>query len=162
MHKRLDVRYAIITVSDSRFEKFIKGESFKDESGEFLKNELKAKYHLLIPDEKDMIKGAVRYLINKDDIDCVVLTGGTGIAKRDNTVEAVKEIIEKELEGFKIAFQILSYNEVGFSSILSRATAGIVKDKLVYAIPGSINACKTAVKIIKEESGHIIGHLREI
>ncbi|ACV24028.1 MogA/MoaB family molybdenum cofactor biosynthesis protein [Methanocaldococcus fervens] len=164
MHKRIkieDIKFAVVTVSDSRYNSLIKGEKIEDKSGNLLKHELNAKIYTIIPDNKNMIKGIVEHIVESFDVDCIVFTGGTGIAERDVTIEALKEIFEKELDGFKIIFQKLSYEEVGFSAILSRATAGIYKGKIIYALPGSVNACKTALKIIKEETGHILGHLRE-
>ncbi|ACX73512.1 molybdenum cofactor synthesis domain protein [Methanocaldococcus vulcanius M7] len=166
MHKVVkDIKYAVITVSDSRYNMLINIEDRKDlknindESGTLLTKELDAKVYTIVPDNKEMIKGVVEHIADHFDVDCIVLTGGTGISKRDNTVEALKDLIEKELDGFKIIFQHMSYEEVGFSAILSRAMAGIYKDKVIYSIPGSVNACKTALKIIKKETGHILGHL---
>ncbi|WP_456417428.1 MogA/MoaB family molybdenum cofactor biosynthesis protein [Methanocaldococcus sp.] len=162
MHKRIEnIKYAVITVSDSRYNNLIMGKDVNDESGNLLKKELNAEIYTIIPDNKNMIKGIIEHITESFDVDCIVLTGGTGIAKRDVTVDALKEIIEKEIDGFKILFQKLSYEEVGFSSMLSRAMAGIYKGKIIYALPGSVNACKTALKIIKEETGHILGHIRE-
>ena len=162
MHKRIkDIKYAVVTVSDSRYNNLIEGKDIDDKSGKLLKEELNAKIYTIVPDNKNMIKGVIEHIVESFDIDCIVLTGGTGIARRDVTIEALKEIVEKELDGFKIIFQKLSYEEVGFSAMLSRAMAGIYKGKIIYALPGSVNACKTALKIIKEETGHILGHLRE-
>ncbi|CAB3288875.1 putative molybdopterin adenylyltransferase [Methanocaldococcus lauensis] len=162
MHKRIEnIKYAVVTVSDSRYNNLIMGKDVSDVSGNLLKKELNAEIYTIIPDNKNMIKGIIEHITESFDVDCIVLTGGTGIAKRDVTVDALKEIIEKEIDGFKILFQKLSYEEVGFSSMLSRAMAGIYKGKIIYALPGSVNACKTALKIIKEETGHILGHLRE-
>ncbi|CAB3289611.1 putative molybdopterin adenylyltransferase [Methanocaldococcus lauensis] len=162
MHKRIEnIKYAVVTVSDSRYNNLIMGKDVSDVSGNLLKKELNAEIYTIIPDNKNMIKGIIEHITESFDVDCIVLTGGTGIAKRDVTVDALKEIIEKEIDGFKILFQKLSYEEVGFSSMLSRAMAGIYKGKIIYALPGSVNACKTALKIIKEETGHILGHIRE-
>jgi molybdenum cofactor biosynthesis protein B len=162
MHKRIkDIKYAVVTVSDSRYNNLIEGKDIDDKSGKLLKEELNAKIYTIVPDNKNMIKGVIEHIVESFDIDCIVLTGGTGIANRDVTIEAIGEIVEKELDGFKIIFQRLSYEEVGFSAMLSRAMAGIYKGKIIYALPGSVNACKTALKIIKEETGHILGHLRE-
>ncbi|NPA62391.1 MAG: MogA/MoaB family molybdenum cofactor biosynthesis protein [Methanococci archaeon] len=172
MHKVVkNIKYAVITVSDSRYNLLISREvennlemknkikSINDESGSLLTRELNADLYTIVPDNKEMIKGIVEHIVDHFDVDCIVLTGGTGISKRDNTVEALKDIIEKELDGFKVIFQQMSYEEVGLSAMLSRAMAGIYKDKIIYAIPGSVNACKTALKIIKKETGHILGHL---
>ncbi len=162
MHKRIEnIKYAVVTVSDSRYNNLIMGKDVSDVSGNLLKKELNAEIYTIIPDNKNMIKGIIEHITESFDVDCIILTGGTGIAKRDVTVDALKEVVEKEIDGFKILFQKLSYEEVGFSSMLSRAMAGIYKGKIIYALPGSVNACKTALKIIKEETGHILGHLRE-
>ncbi|EHP86680.1 MogA/MoaB family molybdenum cofactor biosynthesis protein [Methanotorris formicicus] len=162
MHKGIDnVKYGVITVSDSRYNEMLKGDKVEDKSGELLKNELNAIFHALIPDNKDMIKGIIDHVIDFFDVDCIVITGGTGISKRDNTSDVLKEIFEKELEGFKIIFHKISYDEVGEATILSRSTAGIYRGRVIYALPGSVNACKTGLKIIKKETGHILRHVRE-
>ncbi|WP_457612392.1 MogA/MoaB family molybdenum cofactor biosynthesis protein [Methanocaldococcus sp.] len=159
MHKRIEVSYGVITVSTSRYIKYCKNEEIKDESGDFLKNKLNAEFKIIIPDNKDMIRGAIDFLIDNFDVNCIVLTGGTGLERGDVTIETLKEIFEKEIEGFKILFQTLSYEEVGYRAMLSRATAGIYRETLIYSLPGSLNACKLGVKIIKEESPHILGHV---
>ncbi|AEF97126.1 MogA/MoaB family molybdenum cofactor biosynthesis protein [Methanotorris igneus] len=163
MHEGIsDIKYGVITVSDSRYNEMLKGNNkVEDKSGELLKNELNAIFHALIPDNKDMIKGVIDHVIDFFDVDCIVITGGTGISKRDTTPDVLKEIFEKELEGFKIIFHKISYEEIGTATILSRATAGIYKGRVIYALPGSVNACKTALKIIKKETGHILKHVRE-
>ncbi|ABR54700.1 molybdenum cofactor synthesis domain [Methanococcus vannielii SB] len=161
MHEEIsNIKYAVITVSDSRFNDFLSGNKFEDKSGEFLKNELRAEIYFLIPDNKLMLKGLINHISEYCGVDCIVITGGTGLTKRDNTPEVLKEIYEKELEGFKIIFHKLSYDEVGFSTILSRASAGTYQEKIIFSLPGSLNACKTAVQIIKKETGHILGHLK--
>ncbi|HIP16546.1 MAG TPA: MogA/MoaB family molybdenum cofactor biosynthesis protein, partial [Methanothermococcus okinawensis] len=70
-------------------------------------------------------------------------------------------MFQKELNGFSVLFHNLSYKEVKYATILSRTTAGIYRGKVIYALPGSLNACKTALPIIKEETGHILKHIRE-
>jgi len=165
MHKGLEtVKYAIITVSDSRFNKFITindNEDIDDKSGDYLKDELNATVYVLIPDNKDILKGTIDHLIDYFNIDCIVITGGTGISNRDNTPDVLKNLFDKELDGFKIVFHTMSYNEVGYATVLSRSTAGIYRNKIIYAIPGSLNACKTAIKIIKDQTGHILKHLND-
>jgi molybdenum cofactor biosynthesis protein B len=187
MHKgTYCVKYAVITVSDSRYDNqiILKGKNhqhfsdditnytnnpmndkldgiYEDLSGNYLKKELDAKVHALIPDNKDMLKGIIDHLIDYFDIDCIVITGGTGISYRDNTPDVLKKLYDKELDGFKIIFHTISYKDVGFATILSRSSAGIYRNKLIYSIPGSLNACKTAINIIKNQSGHIIKHLNE-
>ncbi len=175
------INYAIITVSDSRYNNLIKlNENLKedfnedddkndeyasldiyDKSGNYLKKELNATVYAMVPDNKNMLKGIIDHIIDYFDIDCIVITGGTGISKRDNTPEVLHELLDKELDGFKIVLHKISNDEIGYATILSRSTAGIYRDKIIYAIPGSLNACKTAVKIIKDQTGHIIKHLTE-
>ncbi|GBF36096.1 molybdenum cofactor biosynthesis protein B [Methanofervidicoccus abyssi] len=162
MHEKIeDIVYGVVTVSDSRFNKLISGEIVEDKSGNFLKKELNAKYYVLIPDNRDMLKGVIDHLIDFTDVDCIVVTGGTGVSSRDNTPEILKEMFQKELNGFSVLFHNLSYKEVKYATILSRTTAGIYRGKVIYALPGSLNACKTALPIIKEETGHILKHIRE-
>ncbi|HIP34724.1 MAG TPA: MogA/MoaB family molybdenum cofactor biosynthesis protein [Methanothermococcus okinawensis] len=162
MHEKIeDIVYGVVTVSDSRFNKLISGEIVEDKSGNFLKKELNAKYYVLIPDNRDMLKGVIDHLIDFTDVDCIVITGGTGVSSRDNTPEILKEMFQKELNGFSVLFHNLSYKEVKYATILSRTTAGIYRGKVIYALPGSLNACKTALPIIKEETGHILKHIRE-
>lgn len=161
MHERIsDVKYAVITVSDSRFNEIISGHDITDKSGDFLKEELGAKIYHLIPDNKPMLEGLIEHIIEFTDVNSIVITGGTGLSKRDITADVVKSMYEKELDGFKIVFHNLSYGEVKYSTILSRASAGLYKGKIIYSLPGSINACKTALDIIKTETGHIIGHIK--
>lgn len=155
-----NVIYGVITVSDSRFNKMISGEKVEDRSGDLLRRELKAKYYLLIPDNRDMLKGAVDHLIDSTDVECIVITGGTGVSPRDNTPDVLREMFHKELTGFSVLFHLLSYREVKYATILSRATAGIYRDRVIYSLPGSPNACKTALPIIKEETDHILKHLK--
>jgi molybdenum cofactor biosynthesis protein B len=116
---------------------------------------------VLIPDNKDILKGTIDHLIDYFNIDCIVITGGTGTSNRDNTPDVLKNLFDKELDGFKIVFHTMSYNEVGYATVLSRSTAGIYRNKIIYAIPGSLNACKTATKIIKDQTGHILKHLND-
>jgi molybdenum cofactor biosynthesis protein B len=162
MHEGLkNVKYAIITVSDSRYNELVVGNEIDDKSGDYLRKELNATIYTLIPDNKNMLKGTIDHLIDFCDIDCIVITGGTGISNRDNTPDVLKELYYRELDGFKIIFHKLSYDEIGFSTVLSRSSAGIYKNKIIYSIPGSLGACKTASKIIKKETGHILKHLND-
>ena len=107
----------------------------------------------------------VRQLLQADDveedIDVIITTGGTGIAQRDVTIEAVKPLLTKEIEGFGELFRYLSYVEdVGTRALLSRAVAGTVNNKLIFSIPGSTGAVKLALeKLIKPELNHLIHEL---
>ncbi|MBP2172888.1 MogA/MoaB family molybdenum cofactor biosynthesis protein [Methanococcus voltae] len=160
MHTKIqNIRYAVVSISDSRYMEKLRGLTVEDGSGILLRDELNAEIYELIPDNPKMIKGLIEHIIDYSDVECIVLTGGTGLSNRDNTSEVVNELYDKKLEGFSIVFHKLSYDEVQFSTILSRASAGIYNKKLIYSLPGSINACKTGLKIIKQESGHILGHI---
>ena len=150
---KIDINNKFININDN--------EDIDDKSGDYLKDELNATAYVLIPDNKDILKGTIDHLIDYFDIDCIVITGGTGISNRDNTPDVLKNLFDKELDGFKIVFHTMSYNEVGYATVLSRSTAGIYRNKIIYAIPGSLNACKTAIKIIKDQTGHILKHLND-
>jgi molybdenum cofactor biosynthesis protein B len=86
----------------------------------------------------------------------MIINGGTGIAARDSTIEAIRPLIDKELEGFGELFRALSYQEIGSAAILSRAMAGISGGKIVVALPGSTKACRLAMeKLVLPELGHM-------
>ena len=157
-------RFAVITVSDtaSRGEK-------EDKSGKFLVEELKKAghervYYKIVPDEKMAIIGALVEAFEKG-ADVLVTSGGTGIASRDVTIESVRPLFDKELTGFGEIFRLLSYEEIGTSAIMTRATAGIIRSSgramAVFCLPGSLGAAKTGVKIVLNEAGHVLKHGRE-
>lgn len=97
------------------------------------------------------------------NIDVVLTNGGTGIAKRDVTIETVKEIIEKEIVGFGELFRMLSYTEdIGSAAILSRAIAGVANDTAIFSTPGSSGAVRLAMtKLILPELGHVVREIRK-
>jgi len=155
-------KFAVITVSDTA--SLGKRE---DLSGYYIIEELKKEgnenvYYAVAPDEKLKIIKAVIEALEKADV--VITTGGTGITRRDVTIEALSPLFDKELVGFGEIFRLKSYEEVGTAAVLSRATAGIIRDKeskIVFCLPGSLNAVKTALEIIKKEAYHILKHARE-
>ncbi len=100
-------------------------------------------------------------MIISKNIDVIITTGGTGIGNRDITVETLKEIFEKELSGFGEIFRAESYKELGAGAILSRATAGVYKNSIIIAMPGSPNAVQLGIDIIFNELGHLARHLKE-
>jgi molybdenum cofactor biosynthesis protein B len=94
-------------------------------------------------------------------VEAVVLSGGTGIAPRDTTYEAVAGVLERRLDGFGELFRALSYQEIGPAAMLSRAVAGTLRATIVFAMPGSTAACELAVeRLVLPELAHIVGLLR--
>ncbi len=159
----IDISFGVVTISTSRWKKYgyVRGVDRipqDDESGRFLVDELKAVDYMLIPDEKLSIAEGVLSMLKH--VDAVVTTGGTGISPRDVTIEAVKPLVEKELEGFGEIFRYLSYKEVGDRAMLTRVFAGVLDGKAVFCLPGSLNAVKLGVKLIKSQIRHIITHAR--
>ena len=96
-----------------------------------------------------------------EDIDAILTTGGTGLDPRDITVETVESLFEKRLEGFGEIFRAKSYEEIGAAALLSRATAGIYKKTVIFSMPGSPNAVKTAFSIIIDELPHFVHHVKK-
>ncbi|QGH33253.1 molybdenum cofactor biosynthesis protein [Gracilibacillus salitolerans] len=153
------VRCKIITVSDTRTKD-------TDKSGKLMHQYLEGHNHQvnaynIVKDEQMEIQQAIEEGIQQSDIDAILINGGTGIAKRDVTIEVVENMLDKEIPGFGEIFRMLSYTEdIGSAAILSRATAGVVQDKAVFATPGSSGAVKLAMeKLIIPELGHV---MREI
>lgn len=153
-----DISCGIITLSDSR-----KSEKL-DLSGKYLAEELESRYNLksrsLIPDEKDKLIESIETMIN-DDVDVIITNGGTGLDSRDITVETVESLFEKRLDGFGEIFRAVSYEEIGSAALLSRATAGVYKQTLIFSMPGSPNAVKTALGIIIDELPHFVHHVKK-
>ncbi|MDI6643709.1 MAG: MogA/MoaB family molybdenum cofactor biosynthesis protein [Methanobacteriaceae archaeon] len=158
------IKVGILTLSDSKYQDSLKSIN-TDVSGDIIEKSLTEKGHLvvrdIIPDEaKDLLK-KIHQLIEKEDVDIIISTGGTGIGSRDITIETLQKIFEKELYGFGEIFRHKSYQELGSGAILSRATAGVYKRKLIIALPGSPNAVKTGLEIVINELGHLVKHLNE-
>jgi len=141
---RRAIRVLTVTVSDSR-------STGSDESGQRLKALLEGAgftlvAHRIVADEPALIRRIVRELSEQDLADALVTTGGTGIAPRDQTYEALEPLLEKRLDGFGEAFRRLSWDEVGPRSVLSRAVAGVISGRFVVALPGSPRAVTLAVE----------------
>jgi molybdopterin adenylyltransferase len=141
---------AVLTVSDTRNEA-------TDTSGAYLVDSLKADNHQLIDkkiviDDPYKIRAVVSQWIADEQIDIILITGGTGFTSRDTTPEAVSVLFDKQVEGFGELFRAVSYQEIGSSTIQSRALAGFANNTVIFCMPGSTGACKTAwTKIIKEQ-----------
>jgi molybdenum cofactor biosynthesis protein B len=133
---------AILTVSDSRTLE-------TDKSGDFLVQGVMDAGHQiadrqLIPDDKYKIRAQVAVWMAAHDIDVVITTGGTGLTGRDGTPEAIEVLFDKKIEGFGELFRHISFEEIGPSTIQSRAIAGVGNGTYVFCLPGSTGACRTA------------------
>ena len=150
------VRCLVVTVSDTRTHD-------DDESGATATECLTAAGHdvarrEIVKDDRETIVALVRSAVDDPSTDAVVLTGGTGVAPRDVTFEAVRDVLEKPLDGFGEIFRTLSYEEIGSAAMLSRAIGGISGQTAIFALPGSTKAVRLGVdKLIGPELGHILG-----
>jgi molybdopterin adenylyltransferase len=138
----IPVRIAVLTVSDTRTIE-------TDKSGQVLIERIAEAGHLLaarmiLPDERGLIAQQLRDWCANPDIDVVISTGGTGLTGRDVTVEAHRDVHEKEIEAFATVFTIVSMNKIGTSAVQSRATGGVSNGTYLFALPGSPGACKDA------------------
>lgn len=130
-----------------------------DESGKLIRELVERAGHRVVhyeiaPDTPELIERAVAG--NLARIDALILNGGTGIAPRDSTIEVVRRMMDKELDGFGELFRMLSYAEIGSAAFLSRALAGVVQGKIVAALPGSPAACRLGLeKLLLPELGHL-------
>lgn len=116
--------------------------------------------HVVVPDQTYAITQALRNSMEKNTPHAVLVTGGTGIAEKDVTVEAVKPLLSKELTAFAALFAQLSFEEIDSAALMSRSVAGIVEQTAVFCMPGSLKACKLACKaLIFPELGHIVKHV---
>jgi molybdenum cofactor biosynthesis protein B len=156
--RKITVR--LVTVSSSRYEKAQKGEKFGDETADEATREIaRLGYELkgreLISDDEEMLsREAKKFLAGPEDV--LVFTGGTGVAPRDVTIEAIRPFMEKELEGFGEILRSLSYKEIGEAAMLTRATAGVAKGKLIVCLPGSPAAVRLALQSLGKEIPHVL------
>jgi molybdenum cofactor biosynthesis protein B len=159
--KRLSI--AIIIVSSSRFNELKENKQSSDKTiplvKEILENyeNISLAYSEIIADSEIQIKEILTKFLEDNPIDALIFSGGTGLTAKDITYETIKPLLEKELSGFGELFRYLSYEEIGSSAMLSRAIAGVIKNKAIFLLPGSPNAVKLALnKLILPELGHII------
>ena len=136
----IPLNIAVLTISDTR-------SLADDKSGAVLAERLTAAGHVLaareiIVDDIEAIRVIVRRWIADADIDAIITTGGTGFTGRDVTPEAIEPLFEKRMDGFSIAFHMLSYAKIGTSTIQSRATAGVAGATFIFCLPGSPGACR--------------------
>ncbi|MGI9465300.1 MAG: molybdenum cofactor biosynthesis protein B [Aestuariivirgaceae bacterium] len=136
----IPLNIAILTVSDTRT-------LDDDKSGHILVERLQQAGHVLaarsiVRDDVGEIRELVAGWLSQYDLDVVISTGGTGLTGRDVTVEAMRGLFEKEIDGFSTAFHMVSWQKIGTSTVQSRATAGVAKGTYIFCLPGSPGACK--------------------
>lgn len=155
-----ELRVAVVTISDKRW----KGEG-EDLSGKILEEGLRKQgfevERYLLPNDREEIVSLVRKLAEREDVDAIITTGGTGISSRDVTIESLKSILEKELPGFGEILRYLGYQRVGTPALLSRATAGVYRKKLVFCLPGAPNAVAIGLEVLLPELPHLVKHAKE-
>jgi molybdopterin adenylyltransferase len=156
-HAPVHVSAFVVTCSDSR-------DTARDESGRVLREVLEAEGHTvsgykLIPDEPEAIRATVAEA-REAGARVILFTGGTGIGRRDSTVETLQGLFEKTLPGFGELFRMLSYQEIGSPAMMSRATAGTYQGMILFALPGSPQAVRLGMhKLILPELGHAVREL---
>jgi molybdenum cofactor biosynthesis protein B len=118
--------------------------------------------HGILPDDPEAVRSHCRTLAESGAVDVILVNGGTGIAPRDTTYEAVAALLTKRLDGFGELFRMLSFAEVGSRALASRAVAGLAGRTLLFAMPGSTKAVRLAMeKLIVPEIGHLAGEMRK-
>ena len=149
------VTCAVLTISDTRTEA-------EDKSGKIIQELLKDAGHsvghyAVVKDEADQIRKLIADIAEKGDCHVILTNGGTGIAARDTTYEAVTSLLEKRLDGFGEVFRFLSWEDIGSGAMLSRAVAGVYRDTMIFCMPGSSGAVKLAMeKLIVPELSHLV------
>jgi molybdopterin adenylyltransferase len=155
------VHCKVITVSDTRNRE-------TDKSGKLMMELLEQAGHkivdyVIVKDEEVAIKAEILKGCAREEVEVILTNGGTGIAKRDVTIETIQNLLDKEIVGFGELFRMLSYQEdIGSAAILSRAIAGVVDNKAVFSTPGSTGAVKLAMnKLILPEIGHVVREIQK-
>ena len=150
--ERQSLGIAVLTVSDTRTEE-------NDSSGQYLVASLQQDGHQLVDkqiviDDVYLIRAVISAWIADPQVQSILVTGGTGFTGRDSTPEAVEVLFDKTVEGFGEMFRVLSYDEIGTSTVQSRALAGLANETVIFCVPGATSACKTAWgKLIRERTG---------
>lgn len=161
-HKKEEVKsikVAIVVTSD----KISRGER-EDVSGRLAEEEFKSAgheiiEHIVVPNDVNKIRETVRELSKKADV--ILVTGGTGFSDHDVSIEAVSQLFKKKIPGFGEIFRAETFRDLGYAAWLSRAEGGIINNAIVFIIPGSPSAVKTALRIILPEIKHAIFQLRK-
>lgn len=156
----ISARCAVITLSDTRNEE-------TDKSGRRIRDLLKSAGHAvaryqLIPDDLNALHALLTEMLSSQDLDAVLTNGGTGVSRRDTTIEVVETHLDQTLPGFGELFRMLSWQEIGSGAMLSRAVGGIARGKLLFAMPGSTGAVELAMtKLVLPELKHLVHELRK-
>lgn len=151
---------AVLTLSDTRTLE-------TDKSGRKIRELLEAQGHVvaryeLIPDDVAALHALLTELCAAHDLDAILTNGGTGISRRDTTIEVVETHLDQTLPGFGELFRMLSWQEIGSGAMLSRAVAGVARGKLLFAMPGSTGAVELAMtKLILPELQHLVHEMRK-
>lgn len=154
------VGFAVITVSDTRTQE-------DDVTGHILRDMLKTAGHqeaiyMVVRDRVEEVREALERGLAEGSVDLILFNGGTGISKRDVTVEALEPILEKIMPGFGELFRSLSFEEIGPAAVLSRALAGTCQDRLIVALPGSTAAARLALeRLVLPELNHLIWEVKK-
>jgi molybdenum cofactor biosynthesis protein B len=155
-HAPREVGCFVVTCSDTRTEA-------DDRSGALIRDLLKSRDHRLtgsavVPDDPAAITAAIERAAADPATQAIILTGGTGLSRRDSTFEAIDRLLEKRIDGFGELFRWLSFQEIGPPAMLSRATAGLYRGKVLFSLPGSEGAVRLAMeRLILPELGHVVG-----
>jgi molybdenum cofactor biosynthesis protein B len=169
MHKeqaRKSAAVFILTCSSSKAEQKRKGLPVEDPSGDIIERLMREAGHCiagrtLIPDKIGLLRTTVRQAL-KSEVEAIIIAGGTGIAPSDVTIEGITPMLEKELPGFGELFRKISYDTIGSAAMMTRATAGVVRGKAIFCLPGSPDGVTTAVsKLIVPELGHVLSIARQ-
>lgn len=159
-----NLHVAVITVSDTRSVAMKEGRD-EDESGKIIQEKLEEAGFTsdrdIIPDEKDELTEKLDGLLSDPEVDAIITTGGTGIAKRDITVDIAREFFEKELPGFGESLRRRGFEMVGVPGLLTRATLGVSNQKPILCLPGAPNSVKVGMDLIITDLPHIVKHARE-
>ncbi|HWV24550.1 MAG TPA: molybdenum cofactor biosynthesis protein B [Thermomicrobiales bacterium] len=154
------VSCAVLTISDTRTKD-------DDRSGQVILEHLNWRGHAIaayeiVQDDAQAIREILGRWIADESIEAIITNGGTGIAGRDMTYDAITGLLEKRLDGFGEIFRMLSFSEIGAAAMLSRATAGVSNDTAIFSTPGSSNAVRLAMeKLIGPELGHVVHEIRK-
>jgi molybdopterin adenylyltransferase len=156
-HDAAAIVCGIVTISDTR-------SADDDTSGQRIRALLeggghRVDYYRIVKDEPEQIAALVQAA--PESVEVVICNGGTGVARRDTTYEAIHRMLDKEISGFGELFRMLSYEQIGAAAMLSRATAGVAGRRVIFSLPGSTKAVELAMtKLILPQLGHVVGLVR--